>query len=103
MKKTQKRKRTRFCLNSSLKKSNNISESNDIGKEMHIAKRQRISLNIENEIRTWSRTSVEERLSMPCNALKEQIKRFSFSNYIEVIKEQDNKILDLRRGKHLDK
>lgn len=80
----QKKRKTKFCLNNSMNKFFDISENNDKNEEVHIAKRQKTLTDIENDVPVISQGSVNERLFISCNALKEQIKRFPTSDYIDV-------------------
>nr|XP_050868132.1 uncharacterized protein PF3D7_1120600-like isoform X1 [Vespula vulgaris] len=80
----QKKRKTKFCLNNSMNKFFDISENDDKNEEVHIAKRQKTLTNIKNDVPVISQSLVNERLFISCNALKEQIKRFPTSDYIDV-------------------
>ncbi|XP_046834176.1 protein PF14_0175-like isoform X1 [Vespa crabro] len=98
----QKKRKTKFCLNNSLNKFVNISGSSDMDKDMHVAKRQRITTDIAKDITEISQNSVNERLFMSCNALKEQIKRFSISDYI-IVKNTRQQVTKLNEKKTFGK
>ncbi|KAL2720473.1 protein 175-like isoform X2 [Vespula squamosa] len=83
----QKKRKTSFCLNNSMNKFFDINVNNDVDEEMRVAKRQKTPTDIESNIPITSQSSVNKRLFISCNALKEQIKRFPTSEYVKVTRQ----------------